>query len=131
MGTRFIATQEAPVHDNVKNALVEADELQTRLVMRPVRNTERVLKNRAVDELLRLEAEKGAGLAIADIRHLVAGSENRKVLQEGQMDAAAWSCGMVAGLIHDIPTVHELIDRIMSEAESLIRGRLEGLLAAA
>ena len=130
MGTRFIATQEAPVHENVKRALVEADELQTRLVMRPIRNTERVLKNRAVDELLRLEAEKGASLGIADIRHLVAGSENRKVLQEGQMDAAAWSCGMVAGLIHDIPTVRELIDRIMGEAEELIRGRLEGFLAA-
>jgi nitronate monooxygenase len=130
MGTRFIATKEAPVHDNVKRALVEADELQTRLVMRPIRNTERVLKNRAVDELLRLEQEKGAALGIDDIRHLVAGSENRKVLQEGEMDAAAWSCGMVAGLIHDIPTVKELIDRIMSEAEALIRGRLEGFLAA-
>jgi len=130
MGTRFIATKEAPVHDNVKRALVEADELQTRLVMRPIRNTERVLKNKAVDELLRLEAEKGAALGIADIRHLVAGSENRKVLQEGQMDAAAWSCGMVAGLIHDIPTVKELIDRIMLEAEQLIRNRLEGFLAA-
>ena len=69
-------------------------------------------------------------LAIADIRHLVAGSENRKVLQEGQMDAAAWSCGMVAGLIHDIPTVKELVDRIMSDAEQLIRLRLEGFLAA-
>ena len=130
MGTRFIATKEAPVHDNVKRALVEADELQTRLVMRPIRNTERVLKNRAVDELLRLEQEKGAALGIDDIRHLVAGSENRKVLQEGEMDAAAWSCGMVAGLIHDIPTVKELIDRIMSEAEALIRGRLERFLAA-
>ena len=130
MGTRFIATVEAPVHENVKRALVAADELQTRLVMRGIRNTERVLTNRAVEELLRLEAEKGAALAIADIRHLVAGSENRKVLQEGQMDAAAWSCGMVAGLIHDIPTVKELVDRIMSEAEALIRVRLEGFLAA-
>jgi NAD(P)H-dependent flavin oxidoreductase YrpB (nitropropane dioxygenase family) len=130
MGTRFIATQEAPVHQNVKQALVEADELQTRLVMRGIRNTERVLTNRAVEELLRLEAEKGAALTIGDIRHLVAGSENRKVLQEGEMDAAAWSCGMVAGLIHDIPTVAALVHRIMAEAEQLIRGRLEGFLAA-
>jgi nitronate monooxygenase len=130
MGTRFIATQEAPVHQNVKQALVDADELQTRLVMRPIRNTERVLMNKAVEELLRIEAEKGADLGIMDIRHLVAGSENRKVLQEGQMDAGAWSCGMVAGLIHDIPTVKELIDRIMAEAEQLIRARLEGMLAA-
>jgi len=130
MGTRFIATQEAPVHQNVKQALVDADELQTRLVMRPIRNTERVLMNKAVEELLRIEAAKGADLGIMDIRHLVAGSENRKVLQEGQMDAGAWSCGMVAGLIHDIPTVKELIDRIMAEAEQLIRARLEGMLAA-
>ena len=130
MGTRFIATQEAPVHQNVKQALVDADELQTRLVMRPLRNTERVLNNAAVTELLRLEQEKGASLGIGDIRHLVAGAQNRRVLQEGDMDAGAWSCGMVAGLIHDIPTVAELIERIMSEAESLIRGRLEHMLAA-
>jgi nitronate monooxygenase len=130
MGTRFIATREAPVHQNVKQALVDADELQTRLVMRPLLNTERVLNNAAVTELLRLEQEKGADLGIADIRHLVAGSQNRKVLQDGEMDAAAWSCGMVAGLIHDIPTVAELITRIMAEAEALIRTRLEGLLAA-
>ncbi len=130
MGTRFIATKEAPVHENVKQALVVADELSTRLVMRSIRNTERVLNNKAVEEILRLEKEKGADLGIMDIRHLVAGSENRKVLQEGMMDNAAWSCGMVAGLIHDVPSVRELIDRIMAEATQLIRGRLEGLLAA-
>jgi len=130
MGTRFIATKEAPVHENVKQALVDADELATRLIMRSIRNTERVLDNKAVDEIIRLEAEKGKDLGINDIRHLVAGSENRKVLQEGMMDNAAWSCGMVCGLIHDIPTVAELIDRIMREAEQLIRGRLEQLLAA-
>jgi nitronate monooxygenase len=130
MGTRFIATQEAPVHENVKRALVAADELSTRLIMRSIRNTERVLDNAAVEEILRLEREKGAALGIMDIRHLVAGAENRKVLQEGMMDNAAWSCGMVCGLIHDVPTVKELIDRIMAEAEALIRGRLEGLLAA-
>lgn len=130
MGTRFIATKEAPVHENVKQALVAADELSTRLVMRPIRNTERVLQNKAVDELLRIEKEKGSDIGIMDIRHLVAGTENRKVLQEGEMDAAAWSCGMVCGLIHDIPTVAELVNRIMSEAEQIIRGRLERLLAA-
>lgn len=130
MGTRFIATKEAPVHENVKRALVEADELQTRLVMRPIKNTERVMVNKAVQEILRIEAEKGPDLGIMDIRHLVAGSENRKVLQDGEMDAGAWSCGMVAGLIHDIPSVQELIDRIMVEAEAIIRARLEGMLAA-
>ena len=98
--------------------------------MRPLRNTERVLTNAAVEKILSIEREKGPDVAINDIYHLVAGTQNRKVLQEGEMDAGAWSCGMVAGLIHDIPTVKELIDRIMSEAEQLIRGRLEGFLSA-
>jgi nitronate monooxygenase len=132
MGTRFIATQEAPVHENVKRTLLAATELDTRLIMRPIRNTERVLGNAAVEEILRIERERqaaGQPVGIDDIRHLVAGSENRKVLQEGQMDAGAWSCGMVAGLIHDIPTCQELLDRIMAEAESLITDRLAGMLA--
>jgi nitronate monooxygenase len=131
MGTRFIATKEAPVHDNVKQALVDADELQTRLTMRPLRNTERVLANAATEKILEIEREKGDDVGIEDIRHLVKGELGRQVLQEGRMDAGAWSCGMVAGLIHDVPTCKELIDRIMSEAEEIIRGRLGGLLGAA
>jgi len=131
MGTRFIATQEAPVHDNVKQALVEADELQTRLIMRPIRNTERVLNNAAAERVLEIEREKGSDVDIEDVRHLVSGEGGRKVLHEGDMDAGVWSCGMVAGLIHDIPTCAELIDRIMSEADEIIRGRLEGFLAKA
>ncbi|GGC83731.1 NAD(P)H-dependent flavin oxidoreductase [Chelatococcus reniformis] len=131
MGTRFMATVEAPVHDNVKQALVEADELQTRLIMRPLRNTERVLTNAAVERIIEVEREKGAATTIADVREYVVGAQNRRVLHEGVMDAAAWSCGMVAGLIHDVPTCQELIDRIMSEAEAIIRKRLEGFLAAA
>jgi len=129
MGTRFIATKEAPVHDNVKNALVAASELDTRLVMRALRNTERVLKNAAVDRLLEIEREKGSKLQIADIHEEVAGVYP-KVMIEGKMDAGAWSCGMVVGLIHDIPTVKELIDRIMVDAELLIRERLMGFLGA-
>jgi nitronate monooxygenase len=128
MGTRFIATKEAPVHDNVKQALLAADERQTRLIMRPLRNTERVLTNAAVEAILEIERAKGTDVAIQDIRHLVAGAQNRKVLQEGEMDAAAWSCGMVAGLIHDIPSVRELIERIMREANAIIAERLSGLL---
>jgi NAD(P)H-dependent flavin oxidoreductase YrpB (nitropropane dioxygenase family) len=124
MGTRFIATVEAPVHPNVKQALVDADELSTRLIMRPLRNTERVLTNAAVEKIREIEKEKGAATSIEDIRHLVAGTENRKVLQNGEMDRAAWSCGMVAGLIHDIPTCKELIDRIMAEAEAIVNKRL-------
>jgi NAD(P)H-dependent flavin oxidoreductase YrpB (nitropropane dioxygenase family) len=124
MGTRFIATVEAPVHMNVKKALVEADELSTRLIMRPLRNTERVLTNAAVEKIRAIEKEKGADVGIEDIYPLVAGTQNRKVLQEGEMDAAAWSCGMVAGLIHDIPTCKDLIERIVREAETILRSEL-------
>ena len=127
MGTRFIATKEAPVHQNVKNALVAATELDTRLIMRSLRNTERVLKNANVDRLLEIEREKGAKLTIDDIHDQVAGVYPR-IMLEGQMDAGAWSCGMVAGLIHDIPSCKELIDRIMAEAETIIRNRLIGFL---
>ncbi len=127
MGTRFIATQEAPVHENVKQAILAASELDTRLVMRPLRNTERVLTNAGVERLLEKEKTLGAAIKFEDIAPEVAGVYP-KILLEGQMDIGAWSCGMVAGLIHDIPTCQELIDRIMSEAEQIIRGRLEGML---
>ncbi len=128
MGTRFIATREAPVHDNVKQAIVGATELDTKLVMRSLRNTERVLGNAGVTRLLEIEREKGGELTIDDIRDQVMGVYP-KVMIDGDMDAGAWSCGMVVGLIHDIPSVHELIDRIMTEAESLIRIRLANFLA--
>jgi NADH:quinone reductase (non-electrogenic) len=127
MGTRFIATREAPVHDNVKRALVEATELDTVLVMRALRNTERVLKNKGVDQLLQIERGKGTTLKIEDIHEQVAGVYPR-VMIDGEMDAGAWSCGMVVGLIQDIPTVKELVDRIMADAEALIRQRLVGFL---
>jgi len=129
MGTRFIATKEAPVHDNVKQAILAASELDTRLVMRPLRNTERVMTNDAVEKLLEIEKEKGADLTFEDIYEQVAGVYPR-IMSEGDMDAGAWSCGMVAGLISDIPTCQELIDRIMSEAEAIIRQRLAGFLEA-
>ncbi|MCP3985925.1 MAG: nitronate monooxygenase [bacterium] len=124
MGTRFIATQEAPVHQNVKQALVDADELQTELIMRSLRNTERVLRNEPVKKIKEIEAEKGNDLGIEDIRDLVSGLGGRKVLQEGEMDGGVWSAGMVAGLIHDIPTCAELIERIVGDAEEMIRDRL-------
>jgi NADH:quinone reductase (non-electrogenic) len=127
MGTRFIATREAPVHENVKQALVKASELDTRLIMRGLRNTERVLSNPAVERIIEIEREKGSALGIEDIRELVGGVYPR-VMQQGDMDAGAWSCGMVAGLIHDVPTVRDLIDGIMRDAETIIRQRLQGFL---
>ena len=128
MGTRFIATKEAPVHENVKQAILQASELDTRLVMRPLRNTERVLVNAGVERLLEKEKALGAAIKFEDIIAEVAGVYP-KIMVEGEMDAGAWSCGMVAGLIHDIPGCKELIDGIMAEATQIIRGRLEGMLA--
>ena len=129
MGTRFIATQEAPVHENVKQAILNASELDTRLVMRPLRNTERVLTNAGVEKLLAKEKALGSAITFADIAEEVAGIYPR-IMLNGEMEIGAWSCGMVAGLIHDIPTCQDLMDRIMLESTQIIRGRLEGMLGA-
>ena len=127
MGTRFIATKEAPVHQNVKDAIVSASELDTRLIMRAIRNTERVLANTAVDRLLAKEKALGDQLKIDDIIDEVAGVYP-KVMIDGDMDAGAWSCGMVAGLIDDVPSVAGLIEGIMDEAEKIIQSRLVNVL---
>jgi len=127
MGTRFIATKEAPAHQNVKEAIVAASELDTRLIMRSLRNTERVLNNESVERLLEKEKKLGSDLKFEDIHDEVAGVYP-KIMLDGDMDAGAWSCGMVAGLIHDIPTCDELISRIMREADSLIKDRLNKFL---
>ncbi len=128
MGTRFIATREAPVHDNVKRAIVAASELDTRLIMRSLRNTERVINNAGVERIAAIEREKGDALKIEDIIGEVAGIYPR-VMTEGDMDAGAWSCGMVIGLVRDVPTCRELIDRIMAQADQIIGERLAGLRA--
>ena len=123
MGTRFIATKDAPVHQNVKEAIVNASELDTRLIMRSLTNTERVLNNPAVESLMAKEKALGDDLTFEDIVDEVAGVYP-KVMMEGEPEAGAWSCGMVAGLVSDIPTVKELVDRIMSEAEEIIASKL-------
>ena len=128
MGTRFIATKQARVHDNVKEALVAASELDTELIMRPLRNTERVLSNGAVSKILEKEKALGDDIQITDIIDEVAGVYP-KIMQEGTMDAGAWSCGMVAGLIHDVPTCKELVERIVSDAEEIIKSRLSQFVA--
>ena len=124
MGTRFIATEDAPVHQNVKEAIVNASELDTRLIMRSLTNTERVLNNPAVESLMAKEKALGDDLKFEDIIDEVAGVYP-KVMMDGEPEAGAWSCGMVAGLVSDIPTVQELIDRIMSEAEEIIASKLQ------
>jgi NAD(P)H-dependent flavin oxidoreductase YrpB (nitropropane dioxygenase family) len=103
----------------VKQAILAASELDTRLVMRSLKNTERVLNNAAVERLIVKEKELGDAITIQDILPEVAGVYP-SIMMEGDMDKGAWSCGMVAGLIHDIPTCQELIDRIMLQAEEII-----------
>ena len=127
MGTRFIATKEAPVHQNVKQAILAASELDTRLIMRPIRNTERVINNKAVEKIIELEQEKGSDLRIEDLRELV-GGVYPKVMDDGDMEAGAWSCGMVVGLINDIPSCQELIEGLVAEAQNIIRDKLTEFL---
>ena len=118
MGTRFMATQEAPVHENVKQQMVENDELTTDLIFRTLKNTARVAKNTVSQEVVSIEAKGDA--TIGDLAHLVSGQRGRVVLEKGDMDYGIWSAGMVQGLINDVPTVKELVDRIMEEAQQII-----------
>ena len=122
MGTRFLATKEAPVHDNIKQRLVEATERDTALIFRTLRNTARVFRNQVSDEVRDIEARGDA--TIDDIKHLVSGERGRRALHDGTLDGGVWSAGMVAGLIHDIPSCQELVDRIIEDAETLINTRI-------
>ncbi|MCH8333404.1 nitronate monooxygenase [Candidatus Sumerlaeota bacterium] len=126
MGTRFCATQEAPIHMNVKQLLVDNDERSTKLIMRSLRNTERVVVNDIVDKVLEIESKGNA--TIDDIKHLVSGKGGKKMFDEGDTDAGVMSAGQVMGLIRDIPSCQELIDRIMSEAEEVIQDRLGSMM---
>jgi nitronate monooxygenase len=123
MGTRFLATVEAPVHDNVKRQLVAASERDTELIFRPLRNTARVARNAVSMEVVSI-LEEGGGFE--DVRELVAGARGRKVFEVGDLDLGIWTAGMVQGIIRDIPTVAELIERIVTEARLLINERLSG-----
>lgn len=125
MGTRFMATREAPIHDNIKQQLVNASERDTALIFRTLRNTARVFKNQIAEEVRTIEARGGA--TIDDIKHLVAGERGRIALKAGKTNGGVWSAGMVAGLIHDVPTCQELVTRIMTEAETLIDHRLTAM----
>ncbi len=127
MGTRFCATREAPIHDAIKQQMVANDERSTELIFRTLHNTARVAKNAISRQVVELEKQ---GAKFEDVRDLVAGSRGRKVYENGDPDFGVWSAGMIQGLIHDVPTVKELVDRIVGEAESIIRARLEGMLSA-
>jgi NAD(P)H-dependent flavin oxidoreductase YrpB (nitropropane dioxygenase family) len=125
MGTRFCATQEAPLHQNFKDAMVTNDERATNLVFRTMHNTARVAKNAISDEVVRLEKE---GAKFRDVRHLVSGERGRDALASGDVDDGMWWASLSQVFVKDVPTVADLMDRIMAEADELIRGRLGRLI---
>ncbi|MCJ0949705.1 nitronate monooxygenase [Rhodococcus sp. ARC_M8] len=125
MGTRFMCTEESPIHRNIKEAIVAASEVDTELIFRSLRNTARVARNSISQEVVEILSSGGK---FEDVRHLVAGARGRAVFDSGNQEAGIWTAGTVQGLIHDIPTVGELVERIVTEAEALIAGRLTGLL---
>lgn len=128
MGTRFMVTREAPIHDKVKQAMVEASELDTALLYRTLRNTARVFKNTVAEKVLEIEEKEGA-TDFDEIAPLVKGTRGRELFERGDLEHGIWSAGMVIGLIEDIPTCQELVQRIAEEAEQIITGRLGSLLS--
>jgi nitronate monooxygenase len=127
MGTRFLVTKEAPVHDAMKKKIVESDERQTALILRTLRHTGRVYRNSIAEKVLEIEARPG-NTQFEDLLALVSGERSKKVILEGNLEEGLWWAGMVMGLIHDIPTVKELVERIVSEAEEIIKTRLAALI---
>jgi len=125
MGTRFMCTQESPIHDSVKQAIVAASELDTELMFRPLRNTARVASNTVSREVVQI---LDGGGQFEDVRELVAGVRGRTVYETGDTEAGVWSVGMVQGLIHDVPTVGDLVETIIQDAHEIVTGRLSGLL---
>jgi NAD(P)H-dependent flavin oxidoreductase YrpB (nitropropane dioxygenase family) len=126
MGTRFCATREAPIHDAIKQAMIDNDERATALIFRSYRNTARVAKNAITAQVLAAEAK---GLPFDEVAHLVKGTRGREGLASGALDHGIWTAGLVQGLIHDIPSCAELIDRIMRDAAAIIRDRLGRFVA--
>jgi len=127
MGTRFMATKEAPIHENVKEKIVSSDERSTALILRTMRNTSRVYGNSIAKKTIEMEGE---GKTIQEIGPIVAGAKGKVVYETGDMEHGIWSAGTCMGLINDIPSCKELVERIVSEAEEMIRGRLAKSLAA-
>jgi len=122
MGTRFCVTKEAPIHDAFKQRMVANDERQTDLIFRTLHNTARVMRNAVSQEVVAVERRGGA--KFEDIQHLVTGKRGMAAMAEGDVDGGIWSASMVQGLIDDIPTVQDLVDRIIAEATAIISGRL-------
>jgi NAD(P)H-dependent flavin oxidoreductase YrpB (nitropropane dioxygenase family) len=128
MGTRFVATQEAPVHRNVKQALVDYSELDTKLIMRTLRNTVRVINNPVVEKVLEIEGREGE-TKIEDLMPYVSGLVGKKMLEDGEMEKGIMSAGQSMGIVRDIPTCKELLDRIMDEAEAMIKEKFTQVIS--
>jgi nitronate monooxygenase len=127
MGTRFCVTQEAQIAESFKQQMVENDERATNLIFRTMHNTARVMKNAVSDEVVKIE--RAGGAQFSDIQHLVAGKRGQDAMQAGDTNGGIWSAGMVQGLIHDVPTVKQLVDRIVAEAEEIIERRLQSMIS--
>jgi nitronate monooxygenase len=123
MGTRFVATKEAPVHDNLKKRMVEATELDTALIFRTLKNTARVFKNSVAEKVVEIEAKPGP-TNFEDLAPLVAGAKGREVMDKGDLEYGIWTAGMVIGLIKDIPDCKTLVERIVADAQEIITARL-------
>ena len=127
MGSRFMCTQESCIHQNVKEAIVAGDDRGTDLIFRTLHNTARVASNAVSREVVEILNNGGQ---FGDVKDLVSGIRGRRVFDEGDLDAGIWSVGTAMGLINDIPTVGELVSRIVAEAEQIITGRLAGMVSA-
>lgn len=121
MGTRFMATKEAPIHQNIKQTMVDSSETDTVHIFRTLHNTARVFKNKVSQEVVRIERRPG-GAKFEDVRELVSGARGKIVYEDGDKDYGIWSAGIAIGLIRDIPTCEELLNRIEAEAEAVIDG---------
>jgi nitronate monooxygenase len=126
MGTRFLATQECGIHDNVKQKILASDERDTNLIFRKLRNTARVGKNAVSDEVMDILSRPDS--KFEDVAHLVAGQRGKAVMEDGDLDAGMYWAGQAQGLIHDTPTVAQLVDRVVAEARSLVRERLNPMV---
>jgi len=127
MGTRFMATQEAGIHQNVKEKMTEADELSTNLMFRTMHNTARVFKNSVSDQVVEIESTGNA--TFEDVKDLVAGQRGRVVFEEGDLEHGIWSAGISVARVKDVPTCKEMVSRLVSEAEEIIDGRLQSVKA--
>jgi NAD(P)H-dependent flavin oxidoreductase YrpB (nitropropane dioxygenase family) len=123
MGTRFLCTVESPIHQNIKETIVRAQETDTALVLRRWRNTTRLYRNKVTEEALKVEQESKTG-EFAEIAPFVSGKRGRQVFINGDPEYGVWTAGQVIGLIHDIPTCKELLERIQREAEEALREKL-------